>query len=157
MKKTAAFLGAALLGATTFAAEPTAADRFGWMLGCWTGHRGKATFTEIWTGGGPDLLVGMSVTTIPGRPAEFEFLHIQARDGRHVYVAQPGGAPPTDFEWSAAASSAETAVFANPQHDFPKRVAYRKVDATHLLAWIDDGGEKKMEYPMERGPCPGAR
>src|ERR1044071_9735805 len=73
MKKTAAFLGAALLAAATpKAAEPTVADRFGWMVGCWTGHRGPATFTEIWTGGGPDLLVGMSVTTIPGRAAEFE-------------------------------------------------------------------------------------
>ena len=159
MKKTAAVLGLTLLSAATFAAEtPTVAERFGWMGGCWTGHQGKATFTEIWTGGGPDLMVGLGVTVVPGRPTEFEFLRIEGRGGRHFYVAQPGGVPPTDFEWSAAASSADTAVFANPQHDFPKRVAYKKTDATHLLAWIDGGadGDKRMEFPMERGGCPGA-
>ena len=158
MKK-AGVLGATVLAATTFAAEPPAvADRFGWMAGCWAGQQGKTSFREIWTAAGPDLMVGMGVTTVPGKPTEFEYLRVQARDGRHFYVAQPGGVPPTDFEWSAEASSADTTVFANPQHDFPRRVAYKKTDATHLLAWIDGGadGDKRMEFPMERGGCPGA-
>lgn len=54
-----------------------------------------ATFTEIWTGGGPDLMVGLGVTVVPGRPTEFEFLRIERRAGRHFYVAQPGGVPQT--------------------------------------------------------------
>lgn len=157
MKKTAVLLALLALSATTFAAEPTVADRFGWMAGCWTGHGGKATFTEIWTPAGPDLMVGLGVTTVPEKPPEFEFLRVEARGGRVFYVAQPGGVPPTDFEWSAADSSATTAVFANPQHDFPKRVAYKKTDATHVLAWIDDGASKRMEFPLQRGACPGPK
>jgi hypothetical protein len=160
MKKFFAFLGALSVSASALAAgTPTVAERFGWMAGCWTGQGGGATFTEIWTPAGPDLMVGLSVTTWPGKPAQFEFIRVQSKDGRLVYVAQPGGTPPTEFEWSAAASTPDTAVFANPQHDFPKRVAYRKVDARRVLAWIDGGadGGKKMEFPMERGGCPGPK
>ena len=43
-------------------------------------------------------------------------------------------------------------------HDFPKRVGYKKVDATTLLAWIDAGpkGSVRIEFPMTRAACPGA-
>lgn len=157
MKKVG-LLGVVVLGAAS-AAEPNAAERFGWMAGCWTGHRGPATFTEIWTPAGPDLMVGVSVTVVPGKPSEFEFVRVESRAGRVFYVAQPGGVPPTEFEWNPEASVGGAAVFANPQHDFPKRVAYKKVDATHVLAWIDGGAgsKNKMEFPMERGACPGTK
>jgi len=54
-----------------------------------------------------------------------------------TYVAQPGGAPPTSFAATAHTGSAIT--FENPAHDFPKRVGYQRIDATHLTAWIDGG------------------
>jgi hypothetical protein len=51
--------------------------------------------------------------------------------------------------------NAREAVFANPTHDFPKRVAYRATP-TGLLAWID-GGEgaagRRIEFPMVRVSC----
>jgi len=47
------------------------------------------------------------------------------------------------------------AMFINPTHDFPKRVAYRATP-TGLLAWID-GGEgaagRRIEFPMARVSC----
>jgi hypothetical protein len=64
--------------------------------------------------------VGMGVTTIPGKPTEFEFLRIENRNGVPTYVARPGGKPPTPFASSSATADAVT--FANPQHDFPKRI-----------------------------------
>jgi hypothetical protein len=47
-------------------------------------------------------------------------------------------------------------MFVNMAHDFPKRVAYKKVDATTLLAWIDAGpkGSLRVEFPMKRVDCP---
>jgi Domain of unknown function (DUF6265) len=131
---------------------------FGWLAGCWGGERGPATFREIWTVASPDLMVGMSVSTRPGQPAEFEYLRIEKRDGRPAYVAQPGGVPPTAFDFSADASTPDTSVFVNLTHDFPKRVAYRRVEATGLLAWIDGGeGGRRIEFPMKRTECPGGR
>jgi len=131
---------------------------FGWLAGCWSGERGTTAFREIWTVGSPDLMVGMSVTTRPAKPAEFEYLRIEKLDGRIAYLAQPGGRPPTVFALSTEASTGDTTVFVNMQHDFPKRVAYRRVDRTGVLAWIDDGdGGRRIEFPMKRAECPGSR
>jgi hypothetical protein len=131
---------------------------FGWLAGCWGGERGTTAFREIWTVASPDLMVGMSVTTRAAQPAEFEYLRIEKRDGRIAYVAQPGGVPPTAFDLSPEASTDGAAVFVNMQHDFPKRVSYRRVDPTSLLAWIDGGdGGRRIEFPMKRSECPGGR
>jgi hypothetical protein len=88
-----------------------------------------------------------------GRLASFEYFRIVMKEGRAVYIAQPGGAPPTEFAVSLASGTEVT--FANLAHDFPKRVSYRRVDATHLTAWIDGGpaSAQRMEFAMQRTPC----
>jgi hypothetical protein len=149
-----------LLAAAASRAEapaPPVGERFAWMAGCWGGEKGTTAFRETWTVASPDLLLGISATTRPSRPAEFEFLRIEGRPAGPAYVAQPGGVPPTAFAWSAADSTADTATFVNMQHDFPKRVSYRRVDGESLLAWIDGGpkGSMRIEFPMARVPCPG--
>jgi len=80
------------------------------------------------------------------------------QSGVPTYMAQPQGAPPTPFALSEADSGADSATFVNMAHDFPKRVAYKKVDATTLLASIDAGpkGSLRIEFPMKRAACPGA-
>ena len=136
----------------------TAAQRVGWLAGCWSGEKGTTRFREIWTVASPDLVLGINVTTNPSKAAEFEYLRIETREGRLALVPQPGGAPPTRFELSAAEGAADTAMFVNPQHDFPKRIAYRKLEGGRsLLAWIDGGaeGSMRMEFPMKRVPCAG--
>jgi hypothetical protein len=140
------------------APAPTAAQRVGWLAGCWGGEKGTTRFREIWTVASPDLVLGINVTTSPSKPAEFEYLRIETREGHMALVPQPGGAPPTRFELSLAEEAADTAMFVNPQHDFPKRIAYRKLEGgASLLAWIDGGaeGSMRMEYPMKRVPCSG--
>jgi hypothetical protein len=74
-------------------------------------------------------------------------------------MAQPKGAPPTPFALSEPDSTHDTAVFVNMAHDFPKRVAYKKVDPNTLLAWIDAGpkGSLRVEFPMKRIECPSGR
>jgi hypothetical protein len=150
----------AFLATTDSGAAPaaTAAQRVGWLAGCWSGEKGTTRFREMWTVASPDLVLGINVTTSPSKPAEFEYLRIETREGRLALVPQPGGAPPTRFELSPADSTADTAMFVNLQHDFPKRIAYRRLEAgASLLAWIDGGaeGSMRMDYPMKRVPCSG--
>jgi hypothetical protein len=148
-------------------AEPVG-ERFGFLAGCWSGSKGTTTFQEQWTRASADLMLGMSYTTKqpdggrsankPQKPAEFEFLRIEMQSGVPTYMAQPQGVPPTPFALSEADSGADRATFVNMAHDFPKRVAYKKVDATTLLASIDAGpkGSLRIEFPMKRAACPGA-
>jgi uncharacterized protein DUF6265 len=139
------------------AAPPAVNERLGWLEGCWAGAKKGTSFRETWIAAAPGLMVGVGVTTSPGKPPEFEFLRIESRDGGPAYVAQPGGAPPVAFAWSAAESTEDTAVFVNLEHDFPKRIAYQRLPSGGLLAWIDAGpkGSLRLEYPMSRGTCPG--
>jgi hypothetical protein len=136
-----------------------AANRFAWLEGCWAGERGPARFQEIWVAVTADLMLGMGMTTEPSKPTEFEFVRIETRAGKPAYVAQPQGVPPTVFDLSAPQSGADSAIFVNPAHDFPKRVGYRRVDASSILAFIDGGdtGTGRMEFPMTRVACPGGR
>ena len=52
----------------------------------------------------------------------FEYLRIVERDGGLVYVAQPGGRPPTEFVLTEL--DRNRAVFVNPRHDYPQRIMY---------------------------------
>jgi len=161
-----------VLALVTAAPPPTPAadtieERFRWLAGCWAGTKGTTSFQEQWTAASPDLMLGMSFTTKqldggrsaarPQKSTDFEFLRIESQAGLPTYMAQPKGAPPTPFTLSEADSGADTAMFVNMAHDFPKRVAYKKVDATALLAWIDAGpkGSLRVEFPMKRAACPG--
>jgi len=140
------------------AAADTVDQRFRWLAGCWAGTKGTTSFQEQWTAASPELMLGMSFTTKPQKPTEFEFLRIEMQSGVPTYMAQPQGAPPTPFALSEPDSGADSATFVNMAHDFPKRVAYKKVDATTLLASIDAGpkGSLRIEFPMKRAACPGA-
>ena len=71
-------------------------------------------------------MLGMSRSVSPpgGRSTQFEFLRVELRDGVPTYVAQPQGAPPVAFKLTQ--SSASSARFENPTHDFPQRIEYRR-------------------------------
>jgi hypothetical protein len=124
-----------------------------WMTGCWSGTRGDTTFHERWTRAGNELLLGVSYSIDKaGKVESFEFLRVEVRGGQLVYVAQPNGRPETVFTRSLPSDTNE-AMFANPAHDFPKRVSYKRT-AAGVLASIDDGTSgKRMEFPMSAVSC----
>jgi len=104
-------------------AKATIAD-LAWLDGAWVGTKmtGSA-IEERWSPplGGAMLAVARTVNK-SGKMVGFEYLRIVERDGGLVYIAQPGGAQPTEFVLSEL--SPTRAVFENPRHDFPKRIAY---------------------------------
>ena len=77
-------------------------------------------------------------------------MRIEQRADGIYYVAHPKGqCPGTDFKLTRA--SATEAVFENPQHDFPKRIMYRKNGDDALNASIDGGeGTKAMSFTYQR-------
>jgi hypothetical protein len=67
-------------------------------------------------------MLAVSRTVSRGTMTAFEFLRIAERDGGLVYIAQPGGAAPTEFVLTELGGT--RAVFENPRHDYPKRIVY---------------------------------
>lgn len=136
------------------AAQPAPGALPRWMAGCWSGEVRGTVVNERWTIADAATLIGTSHTVKGAAVSEFEFLRVVVTGGIATYIAQPGGAPPTTF--AATTQTASAITFANPAHDFPKRVGYQRVDATHLTAWIDGGAAAngpRVEFPMTRTPC----
>jgi hypothetical protein len=92
-----------------------------WMAGSWASSEGGRSSEEHWTKPDGGLMLGMHRDTGGGKTA-FEFLRIEEVAGRITYLASPQGRPATPFE--LIESAAQSAVFANPEHDFPQRILY---------------------------------
>jgi hypothetical protein len=121
------------------AQTPTLTD-IAWIAGHWQSEPGgKRQIEEHWTAVAGASMLGMSRTVAGEKTVEFEYLRIEQRADGIYYVAHPKArCPGTDFKLTRA--SATEAVFENPQHDFPKRIIYRKTGDDALTA-STDGGE----------------
>lgn len=129
---------------------PTIAD-LSWIAGDWqTAPGGRAQIEEHWTSVAGGSMMGVSRTVAGEKTVEFEYLRIEQRADGVYYVAHPKArCPGTDFKLTKASTT--EAVFENPQHDFPKRIIYRKTADDSLTARIDGGeGTKAMSFSFRR-------
>jgi hypothetical protein len=129
---------------------PAAADiaAMAWLAGTWTSASGGTT-EESWTPPAGGAMLGTSRTIARERMVAFEFLRVVERDGTLVYIAQPGGRPPTEFTLTAI--SPVEAVFENPAHDYPKVIRYRREGDDAMVARISDtGGLRPQEFRFQR-------
>ena len=95
------------------------------------------------------VMIGMGRTVRGGALVEYESVVIRQQGDRLAYEAHPSGQPSAVFLSSTLNES--TVVFENPQHDFPKRIIYRKGADDSLTASIDGGeGTKAMTYAYRR-------
>lgn len=136
---------------TTLPTQTTSLSEISWIAGDWqTAPGGRAQVEEHWTNAAGGTMMGLSRTVAGEKTVEFEYLRIEQRADGIYYVAHPKArCPGTDFKLTKA--SATEAVFENPQHDFPKRITYRKTADDSLTASIDGGeGTKAMSFAFRR-------
>jgi Domain of unknown function (DUF6265) len=139
-----------LMSTCLHGAEPSApVNEPSWLSGSWKLEANGKLIEEHWTTPVGGAMLGMSRTVKNGKMVEFEFLRIEQRDGGLVYVAQPQGAPPTEFKLTS--SSESEVVFSNLQHDFPQRIRYRRNQDGSVTARIEDeSGKKGMDFNYVR-------
>jgi hypothetical protein len=125
---------------TTYGSRLTAQTLkdFAWLAGS-RSMKATVLIEERWTEPASNMMLGLSRTVRGDKVVEFEFLRIEARADGLYYVAQPGGRPPTGFKLTKWDGS--EAIFENPQHDFPKRVIYRRLPDNVVVARVDGGAE----------------
>jgi hypothetical protein len=121
-------------------------ESLSWMTGAWTGTMGKAGIEEHWIPPAGKTMMAVARTVVGDRTVAFEFLRIEQRPDAIVYIAQPGGRPPTEFRLTA--STPMSATFENPQHDHPKLIRYTKEGEGTLIAEIE--GDEKGKRVSQR-------
>ena len=125
---------AAMMVAMVATATPAQQAAFpSWMAGAWEQKgAGDRWADEFWTPPRGGIMIGAGRVGRGERLSIFEHTRIIRRaDGVLVFVAQPKGAPPTEFP--LVASDRQMVEFANPAHDYPQRIKYWR-EGTQLKA-----------------------
>ena len=99
---------------------------------------------EHWTPANAGTMLGISRTMRGGRTVFFEYIRIERTPEGIFYVASPSGQGTARFELTEYTDG--RLVFANPEHDFPQRIMYRRT-ADGLRADVEgtDRGEPRRE------------
>lgn len=130
--------------------DPLAA--LSWLAGSWAGElEGGARVEEQWSPPAGGTMIGFGRTVVARRTVGYEFLLIELVDGEPVYQASPGGrSPPTPFGLSGAEEA--SALFTNPQHDFPQEISYRRAGAglEVSISGVIDGEVARSSWRLER-------
>lgn len=129
---------AALLALIACAGVAAPNQPLDWIAGHWCVDLGEDTVEELWLPPHGGVLVGLGRTLTSERTSGFEYLRIVDLNGMQSYIAQPGGRPPTAFRRTAGGEN--WVRFENPDHDFPRRVEYRR-EGQALHAEIAGPGE----------------
>ena len=134
------------------ATKPTLQD-LAWIAGHWRIEQGDRLVDEQWMAPVAGLMMGMARNVQGGKVREYEFTLLrQEPNGDIFYIASPSKQAETAFKLTSL--SGGTAVFENPEHDFPKKIVYARQADGSLLAAIEgpgrDGKPQRVEYPFKR-------
>jgi hypothetical protein len=133
-------VGAAfIIFASTFAfalnQKPASLKDLAFLEGKWITENGGMTVEEIWSSPAGGMMVGVGKTMRGDKAVFFEFLRIEQRPGGEiVYIAAPRGQGTTEFKLTGG--DGKKFIFENPQHDFPQKITYEKIDADTVRASI---------------------
>ena len=105
---------------------------FAWLVGCWSSTDNLAR--EVWVVDKEESLIGFGVALENDAIGFYEVLSIRkSEDGSWIYTAYPSGQAAASF--LAIQLSENSVVFANPDHDYPQEIGYRR-EGRHLYATI---------------------
>jgi len=126
------------------------------MTGCWQGtfqaERGSGTIEEHYTSPSDNLILGTTRYILEGRTVMWEFSKLEESDGEVVLTPFPRGQR-SEHDFRMTSVSENEVLFEAPEHDFPKRISYRR-DDERLIARIDDGTDGLVdEWEMKPAPC----
>jgi hypothetical protein len=141
-------MSGAVVALPAVSAEPTTAEALAWIAGDREQREGDTVARELWIGPSGGMLLGMSLTTRPGKSAAYEHLRIGPdSDGTLAYFSIPSGQQPTTFRLLELTPG--RVVFENPAHDFPQRVIYTDLGEGRIGARIEgqiDGKTRSSEW-----------
>ena len=151
MKK---YILAAACAAFLFSCKEKTAEisEFAWLEGKWTGMQEGAEFFELWQPASGDKMHGLGGGVMNNDTIFSEEVSIEKREDGLYYTANvsENGAP-VSFKFTGYKQ--DSAVFENPEHDFPQRIVYFKGPADKLYACIDGkqkGAYNKVEFSFTK-------
>lgn len=137
---------------------PTPLDPVAFLAGCWQGVSldGSTGIDERWTRPSENVMLGTTQYLRDGATVGFEFGHLEATVTGVVYTPYPGGKR-SEHGFRLTSTAPGEAVFEAPEHDYPKRITYRRTVEGGLEVTIDAGPEDPTPrgWALSRASCEG--
>ncbi|NNF52655.1 MAG: hypothetical protein HKN59_09485 [Gammaproteobacteria bacterium] len=124
---------------------------YDWLLGNWRAANGEQFVHESWKVSTSHSFAGQGSTETRGTGERkgFEELELVSRDGEVLFIATVAHNPaPVPFE--LASDDPHRLVFENKEHDFPKKIVYRRVDENRMRVEVSDGGSNGFALDFVR-------
>ncbi|MEO6304435.1 MAG: DUF6265 family protein [Bacteroidia bacterium] len=129
-------------------------EKANWFLGSWQNNSPEGNMVEMWKKKNDSTLAGKSFFIVGKDTVSSEIVSLEQRGKDLFYiptVKDQNGAQAIKFTLTNSAEN--TFVFENPQHDFPTKITYKKINNDSLVAeisGIQNGKERTEQFPMSR-------
>jgi hypothetical protein len=120
-------------------------NEFGWLLGTWQEDK-KMSF-EVWIDEGRFLSGSAYLMDHSGKKTITEEIKL-IRKGKDFYYVPDVAGPQGPIEFKITSFDNNSFIAENPDHDFPKRIAYKKMD--ERLEAIISGGRNEISYTYKK-------
>ena len=135
-----------VLGWVSVSAQ-TADQSLNFFAGVWK-TEGKENF-EKWEKSGDSILKGKAYKVRNGKESVSETLEIKNIDGKLYYLATvPNQNNGATVKFALTGSKDNEFVFENPEHDFPKKLVYKKLSETEMFVQVLGAEGKGFSFKM---------
>ncbi|MBF6608647.1 MAG: hypothetical protein ITG00_07900 [Flavobacterium sp.] len=131
--------------------EYTESKKAEWMLGKWENFSEDGIMTETWIRENDSVMTGNAVVVVELDTVFHEVVTLAEKNGGLTYNVTVKGEKPVSFGLTSSVNN--RLVFENPKHDFPNKIAYRRVTPDSLVAVISgmrEGEHIFQEFPMKK-------
>lgn len=138
-----------LLAGVSIPAQPAAEKSLSFLAGTWK-IEGRNSF-EVWEKSANSILKGKAYKLLDGKEVISETFEIKSIDRKIFYLAtvpdQNNGAT---VRFALTAYKNNEFVFENPEHDFPKKMVYKKISRNELFVQVAGAGGKGFSFTMKK-------
>ncbi|GGC93638.1 hypothetical protein GCM10011508_21100 [Flavobacterium lutivivi] len=129
-------------------------DKMSWLEGSWENKLPEGTLTETWQKINDSTYSGQTLFIKEKDTIHFEEIVLSQKGETLFYTPTVKGQNNDEpIEFKLTNSNENEFIFENPKHDYPQKIAYKKLNANNLVATISgkqQGKPSSESYPMKR-------
>lgn len=138
-----------------FPARNNFISEFNWLNGSWKMNTKKGVIIESWIAFDDSTMHGKSIMVKNGIDSvQLETIALMYRNSNYYFIPTAEGQNNNKaIAFKITSFDENSFVAENPEHDFPKRIVYRKINSDSIHAFIDGGSsmpEKKSDFYYSR-------
>lgn len=129
-------------------------EKMSWLEGSWENKQPEGTLTETWQKINDSTYSGQTLFIKEKDTIHFEEIVLSQKGETLFYTPTVKGQNNDEpIEFKLTNSTENEFIFENPKHDYPQKIAYKKLNANNLVATISgkqQGKPSSESYPMKK-------